>query len=91
MPSTRISPKYICSITGKIMTDPVVAADGYTYERKAIENWLERHDASPTTNQILKDKNLWPNYFLVQSLTSLLTTGVLNLSRMLDQKTYYQG
>ena len=89
MPSTQIPPKYFCSITGQVMIDPVVAADGQTYERKAIEKWLEAHDASPTTNEILKDKNLRPNYFLVQSLTSLLTTGVLNLSRTLDQKTSY--
>jgi hypothetical protein len=89
MRKTQIPPKYFCSITGQIMVDPVVAADGYTYERKAIEKWLEAHDVSPTTNEILKNKILRPNYFLVQSLTSLLITGVLNLSRTPDPKTFY--
>lgn len=28
---------FICPITGKVMADPVTAADGHTYERHAIE------------------------------------------------------
>jgi hypothetical protein len=32
----------ICPITLKIMTDPVIAADGHTYERSAISEWIER-------------------------------------------------
>ena len=30
------------------MVDPVVAADGETYERKAIAEWLRRNQTSPT-------------------------------------------
>ncbi len=33
------------------MQDPVVAADGYTYERHAIEQWLGAHRTSPMTNE----------------------------------------
>ena len=37
-----------------LMADPVVASDGFTYERKSIEDWMEGHDVSPTTNQPLE-------------------------------------
>jgi hypothetical protein len=29
------------------MIDPVIAADGYTYERESIDQWLKIHDTSP--------------------------------------------
>lgn len=29
------------------MRDPVIAADGHTYDREAIEMWLRNHDTSP--------------------------------------------
>ncbi|PRW57847.1 ankyrin repeat [Chlorella sorokiniana] len=31
-----------CPITHEVMTDPVIAADGTTYERQAIETWIAR-------------------------------------------------
>lgn len=30
---------FVCPITQDLMDDPVVAADGYTYERDAIQEW----------------------------------------------------
>ena len=35
------------------MVDPVVTADGHTYERVAIEQWLQMHDMSPMTGEPL--------------------------------------
>lgn len=52
---------YECPITCVIMDDPVVAADGCTYERSAIEKWLESHDTSPTCGNKLQHKFLSPN------------------------------
>jgi hypothetical protein len=40
------------------MIDPVVAADGHTYERAAIEVWLASHDNSPMTNVRLPNKTV---------------------------------
>ena len=40
------------------MEDPVVAADGHIYERDAIVEWLENHDTSPVTRQVLEHKGL---------------------------------
>ncbi len=50
-----------CPITHTLMQDPVVAADGMTYERGAIERWLESHDTSPLTGEKLEHKHLLPN------------------------------
>jgi len=44
------------------MIDPVMAADGHTYEREAIEQWLQAHDTSPKTNAKLKHKELTDNH-----------------------------
>lgn len=57
-----------CPITGIAMSDPVVAADGHTYERKAIARWLQTSDKSPLTGMVLPHKNLVTNYMLMSSL-----------------------
>jgi hypothetical protein len=31
-----------CPISMQLMTDPVVADDGHTYERHAIEAWIKK-------------------------------------------------
>jgi hypothetical protein len=54
-----IPDSYICPITFAPMIDPVMCADGHTYERKAIEDWLQNHDTSPTTNEPLVSKHLF--------------------------------
>jgi hypothetical protein len=57
-----------CPITGEPMIDPVVAADGHTYERAAIARWLSESDKSPLTGSVLAHKELVPNYMLLSSL-----------------------
>lgn len=59
---------FICPILKEVMDDPHVAADGYTYDRKAIEAWLQRNDTSPMTNLPLPHKNLLPNYALLSAI-----------------------
>ena len=44
-----------------LMDDPVVAADGHTYNRVDIENWLKQHNTSPHTNEPFEHKLLIPN------------------------------
>ena len=46
----------------EIMRDPVVCADGYSYERAAIEEWLAKHSSSPVTNEPLPHKLVIPNH-----------------------------
>mmetsp|Transcript_11075 Transcript_11075/g.26595 ORF Transcript_11075/g.26595 Transcript_11075/m.26595 type:complete len:556 (-) Transcript_11075:191-1858(-) len=57
-----------CPITGFPMVDPVVAADGHTYERIAITRWLKTSDKSPMTGSVLPHKGLVSNYGLVSSI-----------------------
>lgn len=54
--------EFYCPITQELMKDPVVAADGYTYERTAIMQWLESgKDTSPMTNETLEHTVIIPN------------------------------
>ncbi|XP_039167670.1 U-box domain-containing protein 33 isoform X2 [Eucalyptus grandis] len=52
---------FLCPITQELMEDPVMAADGHTYEAEAIREWLNRHDTSPMTNLQLQNLDLIPN------------------------------
>ena len=53
------------------MRDPVLSADGHTYEKHAMEDWLRTHDTSPMTNEVLSTKELRPNLILKQMIQSL--------------------
>ena len=53
---------FICPISCEIMEDPVVCADGHTYERSEIEGWLANHNTSPKTNEVLESTALVPNH-----------------------------
>ena len=55
---------YVCPITTEMMTDPVTTADGFTYERTAITEWLRTKDTSPLTGAMLESKSLVPNLSL---------------------------
>lgn len=54
-----------CPITGVQMIDPVVAADGNTYDRHAITKWLQTSNRSPLTREVLAHYVLVPNYLLL--------------------------
>lgn len=51
------------------MHDPVIAADGYTYERAAIARWVELDTTSPSTGELLSHTRLLPN-LIIRSLIS---------------------
>ena len=48
-----------CPITLDIFCDPVLAKDGYTYERKAIQDWIRNHGTSPMTREPLLIEQLF--------------------------------
>ncbi len=54
-----------CPITKEPMREPVVAADGHTYERRAILRWLETSDCSPLTGTVLAHKDVVVNFSLI--------------------------
>lgn len=43
----EIEEEFICPISQEMMSDPVVAADGVTYERESIHKWFQKHNTSP--------------------------------------------
>ena len=52
----------ICPLSLEIYEDPVMAADGFSYERREIENWFARGKrTSPKTNEELPHVMLVPN------------------------------
>ena len=63
---------FMCPITQEKMVDPVIAQDGHTYERKAIEAWFSTSAMSPMTNAPLPNgnKTLLPNFNLKSQIAS---------------------
>jgi hypothetical protein len=58
---------FLCPLTHEVMEDPVVAQDGYTYERAMITQWQARSCRSPMTNQPM-GRALLPNHALRSSI-----------------------
>jgi hypothetical protein len=48
--------------TMTIYNDPVVAVDGFTYEKASITKWFNSSNKSPMTGQVLETLKLYPNY-----------------------------
>ncbi|OCT63506.1 hypothetical protein XELAEV_18044607mg [Xenopus laevis] len=70
---SNIPNEFLCPITWELMTDPVIASDGYSYERKAIEDWISRKKrTSPMTNLPLENLLLTPNRTLKMALNRWL-------------------
>ncbi|XP_024959066.1 putative E3 ubiquitin-protein ligase LIN [Cynara cardunculus var. scolymus] len=63
---------FVCPITTHIFNDPVTLETGQTYERKAIQQWLERGNATcPITRQKLHSTQLpKTNYVLKRLIAS---------------------
>lgn len=69
---SRQTPLYVtCPITHTLMHDPVVAADGHTYERQAIERWFgEGNTTSPLTGAHLASSELRPNFAIKAAIAA---------------------
>ncbi|KAG8559892.1 hypothetical protein GDO81_017481 [Engystomops pustulosus] len=72
--SSNVPEEFLCPITCEIMKDPVIASDGYSYERKAIESWISTKRTSPMTNLPLENLLLTPNRTLKMALNRWLDT-----------------
>ncbi|DBB01937.1 TPA: hypothetical protein ACH3X1_000528 [Trebouxia sp. C0004] len=62
---------FCCPITKVSLVDPVVAADGHTYERSAAE-WLQTQVTSPVTGAMLPHTRLVPNVIIKGAIASQL-------------------
>ena len=68
------------------MTDPVVAADGSTYERQDIQDWMDLKTVqkSPWTDEVFETKDLTPNLLVLQLIQqfNLIESGLYTLNDM---------
>ena len=64
------SPDFLCPISQALMVDPVVAADGISYDRANIVQWWQQCDQQgrsrtfPSSNKIIETSKLFPNVAL---------------------------
>uniref|UniRef100_A0A8B9PWF4 WD repeat, SAM and U-box domain-containing protein 1 n=1 Tax=Apteryx owenii TaxID=8824 RepID=A0A8B9PWF4_APTOW len=73
--SVAIPDEFLCPITRELMKDPVIAADGYSYEKDAMENWINnKRRSSPMTNLPLPSLLLTPNRTLKMAISRWLET-----------------
>lgn len=68
-----------CPISLNIMEDPVIACDGHSYERVAIEKWFKTNKTSPVTNIKLKNKSLIENHALRNAIDDYLHNNDKNM------------
>ena len=68
-----LNENYVCPISQTTFIDPVIADDCQTYDRINIENWLKVSNNSPITNEILKSKELRPNFFVKEQIEDLIS------------------
>ena len=62
---------FCCPISLEVMSDPVVAPDGHTYERSNIKEWLSSHTNSPMTGSAMPiPVNFIPNRTLKSMIAS---------------------
>lgn len=72
----NLEENFICSITLEPFEDPVVAADGNTYEKDALKEWfkknyLNENIISPLNGNYFEDKKLVPNINLKSLMTNM--------------------
>ena len=63
---------FLCPITMCRMRYPVILSDGYTYEKRAITEWLSNHNLSPITKTLVS-KTMFPNRILQDLMSKLYT------------------
>jgi hypothetical protein len=67
--SQNIPNGFECPITLEVMTDPVIAADGHSYERAGIEAYFRSgQNKSPITRAVFATQNLMPNIALKKAI-----------------------
>ena len=59
----------------EMMVDPVIAADGHTYERTALEAWLQQNCVSPVDKQPFKHKHIFTNQAVKRAIATRLEQG----------------
>ena len=63
---------HTCPLSFEVMRDPVITADGQTYEREEIERWFATGKrSSPLTGEDLESTTLVPNIALRKAIAEM--------------------
>ena len=52
------------ALVPELVERPVIASDGHSYERAAMEEWLAAHSTSPKSGEEMPSTQLIPNHAL---------------------------
>ena len=75
---------FVCPMACELMSEPVVCADGHTYEGRAIRQWLDKYDTSPITNIPLTSSTLIPNLTLKSMIDNYFHANNIELPSTLE-------
>jgi len=82
-PQSGLDVLICCPITQRVMSSAVLALDGHTYERQAIEAWFATHGTmSPVSGRRLDSKLLVPNHTIrsIIKMAGLSTGGLAHVA-----------
>ena len=65
-----VLPEQIKTVLQATLSQPVIAADGHTYEKHAIEAWLKERTVSPVTGMQLAHTRLVCNFVVKSAIAS---------------------
>jgi uncharacterized protein YegL len=68
----KIPEHLICPISGTLFKEPVLAPDGYTYEKSLIVEWLKNNNTSPFTRQLMSISDLTVNRSVKEAVETFL-------------------
>jgi hypothetical protein len=68
----KVPRSFICPLTMEIIYDPVLDAEGNTYERSALLQWLKEHRTSPISRQPLNARMIVPNNALRDAIHEVM-------------------
>jgi len=75
----RLRDEFLCPITHELLREPVCVADGYTYERSAIEKWFKQSTSemwtSPLNREPYGDKSILSNRTMKKLIQDLINEG----------------
>ena len=76
IPIDEVLKRVTCPLTGKVFDDPVIATDGLTYDRTAIDQHIRENRYSPATGEVLDDI-FTPNDHVKRLINTLRTEKVI--------------
>lgn len=74
-----------CPITKEIFLDPVIACDGFTYEKSALVKWFKKSDISPITGEKM-DNTIFIENKIIKNIIKQIIEKNPNLKKLQYKK-----